>query len=247
MTRPILYQMAISHYCEKVRWALEYKSVPYKAVSLLPGFHTARAKKLTGASQLPILQLGDTVLNESSSILTFLDERYPQRSLMPADPGLQAEVTDWEQFADQEIGPHVRRVCYHTVLENKQTLIAYLSEHGPWYGKFIYAPLYPKLKTNMRKLMQISAQTSSESEVKLLQALEKIQARLSTQHFLVGDSFTRADLTVSALFAPLCQPESYPISWIKPASPPLSLFQARIGSSLDFVLNNYSLHRRAKA
>ena len=34
-----LYQFPISHYCEKVRWAMDYKKLEYKAKNLLPGLH----------------------------------------------------------------------------------------------------------------------------------------------------------------------------------------------------------------
>ena len=32
----VLYQFPISHYCEKVRWALAYKSISYQKINLLP-------------------------------------------------------------------------------------------------------------------------------------------------------------------------------------------------------------------
>ena len=43
-----LYQFAISHYCEKIRWALDYKGLNYETVNLLPGQHVKTIRKLTG-------------------------------------------------------------------------------------------------------------------------------------------------------------------------------------------------------
>ena len=50
-----LYQFPLSHFCEKARWALDYKSIAYRPVNLLPGFHTMRAltaegRKISGKS-----------------------------------------------------------------------------------------------------------------------------------------------------------------------------------------------------
>ena len=42
-----LYQFPASHYNEKVRWALDLKGVPHDRVSLLPGPHAPRMKRLT--------------------------------------------------------------------------------------------------------------------------------------------------------------------------------------------------------
>lgn len=34
-----LYQFPISHYCEKIRWALDFKQLKYNTVNLLPALH----------------------------------------------------------------------------------------------------------------------------------------------------------------------------------------------------------------
>ena len=54
-----LYQFPISHYCEKIRWALEYKGLEYRKVNLLPGFHIKTTTKLVGKSSVPVLTDGD--------------------------------------------------------------------------------------------------------------------------------------------------------------------------------------------
>ncbi|MCP3675846.1 MAG: glutathione S-transferase family protein, partial [Gammaproteobacteria bacterium] len=41
-----LYQFPISHYCEKIRWSLDYKNLDYKIINLLPGLHIKTTKKL---------------------------------------------------------------------------------------------------------------------------------------------------------------------------------------------------------
>jgi len=63
-----LYQFPSSHFCEKVRWALEYKRVAYRPVNLLPGFHLKPMRKLAPKSCVPVLVDEETIVQESSAI-----------------------------------------------------------------------------------------------------------------------------------------------------------------------------------
>ena len=55
---PVLWQLELSHYNEKVRWALDYKRIPHIRRSLLPGLHIIEARRLTGdMSTTPVLTL----------------------------------------------------------------------------------------------------------------------------------------------------------------------------------------------
>lgn len=70
-----LYQFCISHYCEKVRWALDYKGVNYQAVNLLPGQHVKTIRELTGAeSSVPVLEHDGQIIQGSGQILDYLDQ-----------------------------------------------------------------------------------------------------------------------------------------------------------------------------
>jgi hypothetical protein len=56
-TLPVLcWQFALSHYVEKVRWALDLKRVPHVRRSLLPGLHINRIKKMTSQTPVPVLE-----------------------------------------------------------------------------------------------------------------------------------------------------------------------------------------------
>jgi glutathione S-transferase len=44
---PTLWQIEVSHFSEKARWALDYKGVEHKRSSPLPGAHIAVALWLT--------------------------------------------------------------------------------------------------------------------------------------------------------------------------------------------------------
>ena len=92
-----LYQFPISHYCEKVRWALDYKKIPYQTVNWIPGPHLFKAKKIAKKTSVPIIKDGEIVVQDSTNIINYLDQKYPTHALTPADEILRKEVLDWEE------------------------------------------------------------------------------------------------------------------------------------------------------
>lgn len=77
---------------ERVRIALNLKGISYRYVpvsSLEPGeYHRPNPQGL-----LPALDIGDgRVVPQSSAILSYIEEAYPDPSLLPEDPALRAEA-----------------------------------------------------------------------------------------------------------------------------------------------------------
>src|ERR671938_130188 len=54
---PVLWHLEISHYNEKVRWALDYKGIPHVRRAVAPGLQEFRARRIRAGRTLPILQL----------------------------------------------------------------------------------------------------------------------------------------------------------------------------------------------
>jgi glutathione S-transferase len=208
-----LYQFPISHYCEKVRWALAYKQLDHEVKNLLPGFHTLKTKKIAQHSSVPILVHDDKVIQGSDSIISYLDETFPEQSLTPEKDQLRDKAIEWEKYVDSEIGIHVRLCCYHILLEHPDIVIPFFTHNGPWYGKFILPYMFPKLKMRMREYMKINDDSAQSSKEHLAAAIDKLYSHLQEKPFLVGDRFTRADLAAASLLAPLCRAEKYGLNW----------------------------------
>ncbi|GAA3975528.1 glutathione S-transferase N-terminal domain-containing protein [Allohahella marinimesophila] len=213
-----LYQFPISHYCEKARWALDFKGVPYQVVNLIPGLHVPVMKRLTGRTSVPVLADGDTLIAGSDRILDYLDQAYPQPSLMPADAEQQQAVREWEAFADKDIGPHVRRYCYHTLLNHPDIVKPFFTTGGPWYGGLFLRAAFPALRIGMRKAMNINEAGAKRS-------LDKI-------------------VTAVALLAPLCRPEGYGLDWPEELPEPLASTTSQLAPKLAWVLRVYDTYRR---
>lgn len=216
-----LYQFPISHYCEKVRWALDYKNIPYTTKNLLPGAHIKLIRNMAPHSSVPVLEADGTTIQGSARIIDWLDETFPERPLTPADSRLAEEARLWERFADQEIGPHIRRWAYYSLLQAPKEVIPVLTAGAPFWQKAMFWLFFPKIRAVMRQTMQIT-QSEAEMSAELVdEALDRLRRQLNGDRFLVGDSFSRADLAASALLAPMFTPPQYGVPWPKNMPEPL--------------------------
>jgi glutathione S-transferase len=95
--KPTLWQIEISHYSEKVRWALEYKGIDHVRRTPLPGTHIPIALALTRGAQptVPVLTVDGRAIGDSTAIIAALEERYPEPPLYPEDPPSAAARSSW--------------------------------------------------------------------------------------------------------------------------------------------------------
>ena len=238
-----LYQFPLSHYCEKVRWALDYKKLHYTPRNLLPGLHIKKAKKLSKSSSLPILLHNGFAVSGSTDIITYLEQQFPDYTLTPLDAQLRHETLRWESYADNEIGGYVRQVCYHTLLDHPDLVIPFFTNNGPWYGRFLLKRIFPQLQSRMRRYMDVNDQSVEFALQKLDQAIDKIAAHLQAREFFVGQQFTRADIGVASLLAPFCRPQKYGLDWPERYPDKLEEVVERYAQKLNWVNDLYKLYR----
>ncbi|OEY67905.1 glutathione S-transferase [Marinobacter sp. X15-166B] len=208
-----LYQFAISHYSEKIRWALAHKALAYEPVFLLPGTHINTIKALTGQSSVPVIDHDGTIVQGSAAIIDYLDSTFSEHPLTPADPAGQNEARAWEQRLDTVAGPAVRCYCYHHLLQRPRIVTPLLAAQTPFYNKIIIRLGFSRIEETMREWMKINERTAQQARDTLDTLLTELAAAYQHREYLVGEQFSRADLTAAALLAPLFQPAAYPVPW----------------------------------
>lgn len=86
-----LYDAARCPYCARVRIVVAEKGIPVDAVAIdLERRPDWLYEKNPPAGRVPVLEEGGWVLPESAVICEYLDERYPEPPLLPADPAERA-------------------------------------------------------------------------------------------------------------------------------------------------------------
>jgi glutathione S-transferase len=202
-----LYQFPFSHYCEKVRWALDYKGIAYRTVNLLPGFHFRHLVKLAPKTCVPVLRDGAIVVQDSSAIIDYLDRRYANPALTPSEPNAAREALEWEEYLDEQIGVNIRLWFYHHIFPVRRLGVRFLLQGAAWHKKPLFVLVYPKVRRAMLQSMNINTDTARQAEERLRAALEKLDEALVGRRFLVDDRFSRADLTACALLRRSCIPD----------------------------------------
>ena len=210
--RLVLWHIPVSHYSEKVRWALDYKRIGHSRRPVPPPAHMALALALTrgGSYTLPLLRIDGEALGDSTAIIAALERDYPQRPLYPSDPGERRRALEIEDFFDEQLGPYARRLGFHELRSDPKAMTDVAAAMLPsGIGRNPTArSAAGRIGRSFAALRYGTASESDadEARVKILAAFDRLEAELGAGDYLVGDRFTVADLTAASLFYPVVQP-----------------------------------------
>jgi glutathione S-transferase len=99
-----LYDAARCPYCARVRIVLAEKGVPHEPVEIDLRDRPAWIYDKNPAGRVPVLEEDTLVLPESEVIMEYLEERFPEPALLPADPAARA-VERWRVHRfDDDLG-----------------------------------------------------------------------------------------------------------------------------------------------
>jgi glutathione S-transferase len=251
---PLLWHIAVSHYSEKARWALDYKEIPHRRRALpVPGVHIPASIWMTrGASYtFPVLEIDGRRIGDSTEIIAVLEGTFPEPPLYPADPAGRRRALELEDFFDEELGPHIRLLAFHELGNDPERFVALIARTTPGpltrigSGAVAYARTFTGLRFGVR-----DEEAAARARTKVTAALDRLEVELGSNEYLVGDSFSVADLTAAALFYPLVLPDEGPLANDEEPPAGLESFRAplRERHGYRWVEEIFRRHRRpAKA
>jgi glutathione S-transferase len=98
-----LWTFRTSPFAGKARAAFAEKGVEVELVEIHPGNRPNRLRDLNPVNRVPVLEVGDVAIRESSFICEWLEETHPDPPLWPADPTLRAWARGWAKYIDDTI------------------------------------------------------------------------------------------------------------------------------------------------
>ena len=249
METPVLWQFTSSHFNEKARWALDYKRVAHFRRSLVPGFHVPVVKRMTGSTHVPVLQLGNEAISDSTRIIEALERTYPQPALYPDDPEERRRALELEDYFDEELGPYIRRWVFFVILPYGDYVRAAFVSHASATTRLAHRALAPLFGRVMRRQMDINPASAEIARAKTLAAMERLEKELRPSGYLAGGCFTVADLTAAALLSPVVRPPEFPYRPALPLPEPFAKVCESLRSSraCQWTLDVYRRHRGESA
>ena len=97
-----LYRIPFSTNVERVALALAHKQLGNMAIEVewvdIDPNDRSEVVRVSGQELVPVLVDGDRILFDSPVILAYLEERFPERPLYPADPARRAELRTFVEW-----------------------------------------------------------------------------------------------------------------------------------------------------
>lgn len=207
-----LYTFAMSHYSEKIRWTLDASSIPYREVCLSPAFHMLPALRMgrRGQTTLPIIQTRDEAVQDSPRILSWLQQHRGPLAVMPA--ALDLEVREVEHRFNA-IGKDVARYLYAASFGvSDEHIVKLWTEHASPRQAMLIRWGYPLMRWVFKRKLHIHARRVALARQRIAAVLDWLDGQLRDGRlYLVGHTFTVADITAASLLAPLACPRQHPV------------------------------------
>jgi glutathione S-transferase len=240
MAPPVLWQYNFSNFNEKVRWALDFKRIAHVRRSLLPGGPRAMLFSLRGT--LPVLDLEGKRIVDSTRILEALERRYPDPPLLPKEEDERQRALELEDFFDEEAGHELRRAAFYDLRDHPDYVSALLTTGRSPTTRRIFRLALPGAMVYARRRYKIYPPDAREGRAKVAAALDRIMAELQPNGYLVGSSFSIADLSAAALLFPLAWPAE--LQYRYPDPPEWQLLESLIQHpAVDWIRETYRRHR----
>lgn len=161
----------ISPYVRKVLVFLETKGIEYDIDPIAPFVGNEAFARLSPLNRVPVLLAGDLVLNDSSVICQYLEDRFPEPSLYPHDIAQRARARWIEEYADTRLADGlIWRLFYEISIKKRTT------------GQ-------PADAETVRRAR----------EVEIPQALEYLETQIPVDGFIFGEP-SIADVSIACYF-----------------------------------------------
>jgi glutathione S-transferase len=206
-----LVTIGVSHYCEKARWALDRSGLSYVEEAHPPIVHYLATLRHRTRRHLPALVTPHGTLHDSTDILQWIDSIIDRDArLYPEEHRTEIEALE-DQF-DEQLGPATRRFIYSWGLNHRDMMLELMSFHAPKHEIAMLRASAPLVVGFMKRGLRLSDAAMDKSLARIAKIFEDVGRRIDGKRYLVGDTFTAADLTFAALASPMVAPASHPIA-----------------------------------
>lgn len=189
----VLHRFPLSHFSEKGRLLLDAKGLDFTIRDHQLGLPQLTIYRLSGQRKVPVIEHDGRVVHDSTRIAHYLDERFPDRPLIPTD-GRRDEVLALEDRIDRTFGVGPVALWLDHCLDHRDHLdLISVETYGlPVFGarglgaalRVVRGPAFAQVKRHVDRTFTL---------------LDELEGRLRKGPYLVGDSLTLADVAAAGL------------------------------------------------
>jgi glutathione S-transferase len=194
-----LIQIPFSHNCVKVRRALEAKGLAFETVDIHPLDRSA-PRRASGQGLVPVLEDGGRAVADSTAILLYLEDAYPDRPLLPSDPEARARCLVLEDWADAAFMALTRRLAYWHAASTPGALARLFAPDARGLSRILRERAARRVLVSRFRL---SARQHGRDVPEAARVSALACGLLSGRPYLVGDRLSLADVTLAAMAAPM--------------------------------------------
>jgi glutathione S-transferase len=192
-----LFVLPASHPCAAVEAALKRKSIPFRAVNLLPMVQVVAGPLLYGGSTVPGMRLDGERLVGSRAIMRRLDLLEPDPPLLPSDPAAREQVLEAELWGDDVFQSVPRRIIDVCFLRDPYAMESYAGDAPLPLPRSVLRPALPLTAKLMARRNRASDDSARADFAALPGLLDRIDAWIASG-LLGGDEPNAADLQIGS-------------------------------------------------
>ena len=115
----LIYGALLSPFVRKVCLAAHEKGVAYQLQMTAPGNVDPDFLAASPFGKIPAIRDGDYLLCDSTAIVSYLEARYPEPALYPADPQALGRVVWFDEYADTIVSGSGLKVLFNRLVGPK--------------------------------------------------------------------------------------------------------------------------------
>lgn len=168
-----LYGALLSPFVRKVAVIATEKGVSWDLARGGPGSTDPEFLAASPLGKIPAIDDDGFTLADSSAIAFYLEAKYPDPCLLPADPQLRGKTVFWDEYADTVLGNSGLKTLFNRLV-------------GP-------------------KLLKVGGDEAIalQGEAELPRLLDWLETQVPAQGWLVGETFTLADIAIASIMRTL--------------------------------------------
>lgn len=189
----ILHHLPMSPFGDKIIRILNYKQLEFELREYPPASRGIRQFSPTG--KLPVLQIDDVWICDSTDIAYALEKQFPKRPILPVEAGQRALVHVLEDWADESLYFYEMHLRFG-LPENSRVNAARMMANNHGLAKWLLLKVFPGAVRSITRKQGIGRKSEAQLITDLKRHINAVDSLLEANGWLVGDQLSLADISV---------------------------------------------------